>query len=136
MMQQLLARCRGWRRLANHVDYRQHVQQDAGVVATGVAEHVEGGAEQVRKGGPFQDKTQRTVPVIVHGIVLALLDERRQAIPQMIQASHGRERVVDRRRHGAHSHFGELIDRVDDILGRSAHVAKLESAADQLFAWE
>ena len=50
----------------------------------------------------------------------------------MIQAGHGRERVIDRRRHGAYGHFGELVDRVFDILGRCAHVPKLEGAANQL----
>lgn len=46
----LLARLNRSRRPANHREGLQHVQQDPGIVAAGMTEHIEGGAEQLTKG--------------------------------------------------------------------------------------
>ena len=47
---QLLARLRRFRLLADRIDHLEHVQQDTGIVATGMAKHIEGGAEQFIEG--------------------------------------------------------------------------------------
>src|SRR2546423_1498273 len=59
------------------------------------------------------------LPVLLdQGSSLAFrLDEQRQTIPHVNQASHSSEGVIDRRRHGSYGHFDELVDSVFDILG-------------------
>jgi hypothetical protein len=47
---QLLAVLRRFRLLADRLDYCEHVQQDTGIVATGMAKHIEGGAKQFIEG--------------------------------------------------------------------------------------
>ena len=132
--QQFLARRRCFRRLANQVDHVQHVQQNTGIVAAGMAEHSEGATEQLNERHRFQDQARFAILVAVMGVIFPLPDEGHQAIAQMIQAGHGRKRVIDRRRHGAHRHFGELVDRVADILGRCAHIPDLDGMAHELLA--
>jgi hypothetical protein len=51
----------------------------------------------------------------------------------MIQAGHGGEGVVDRGRHGPHSHLSELVDRVLDVLVGGAPVSDLDGAPKQHF---
>ncbi len=67
---QLLARLRRFRLLTDHVDCFQHVQQDAGVVATGMAQHVEGGAEQLVEGYRLEHEAELALPVKAVGSAL------------------------------------------------------------------
>ncbi len=106
------------------------MQQDAGIVAAGMAEHIESAVEQFREGDWLQNQAQPVIPVVVIGAFLTLLDEQRQTFPDMIQAGHRREGVIDRRRHGAYRHFDQLVDRVGDILGGGAPVSNPESLTD------
>src|SRR5512135_1365258 len=129
MTQQQLARLRRFRLLANHLDHLQHVQQDPGVVATGMPEHIESGAEQLAKSNRLQHQAQSAVSIGVMGASGPVPDELHQAIRQMVQARHCRERVIDRRRHSADGHFGQLVDRIFDILGGRAPIPDLEGVA-------
>ena len=52
---QLLAIPR-FRLLAYYIDHCEHVQQDTGIVATGVAKHIEGSAEQLIEGNRLKYK--------------------------------------------------------------------------------
>jgi len=93
------------------------MQQDTGIVATGMTKHIEGGAEQLIEGNRLENKAKPAILVVVMGAFLTLPDEQRQTIAHVIQASHRREGVIDRRRHGSDGHFDELVDSVFDILG-------------------
>src|SRR6266487_2244453 len=106
------------------------MQQDTGIVATGMTKHIEGGAEQLIEGNRLENKAKPTILVVVMGVFLTLPDEQRQTIPHVIQARHRREGVIDRRRHGSDGHFDELIDSLFDILGGRALVANLEGVAN------
>ena len=127
---QLLAILRRFRILADRIDHCEHVQQHTGIVATCMAKHIEGGAEQFIEGNRLEHKAKPTIPVVVMGAFLTLPDEQRQAIPHVIQARHRGEGVVDRRRHGSDSHFDELVDSVFDVLSGHALVSNLEGMAN------
>ena len=70
------------------------------------------------------------MPVVIMGAFLTLPDEQRQTIAHVIQARHRGEGIIDRRRHGSHGHFDELVDSVFDILGGRASVTNLEGQDD------
>jgi len=53
---QLLAILRRFRLLADRIDHLEHVQQDTGIVATGMAKHIEGSAEQCIEGHRLEHK--------------------------------------------------------------------------------
>jgi hypothetical protein len=94
-----------------------------------MAEHIEGGVDELRKVDQFQNEAQPSLAVIVRPPPLLLPDELRQSIAEMIQAGHHCERVIDRRGHRSDGHLDELVDRVLDILGGSAHIPDMASAA-------
>ena len=94
---QLLEILRRFRLLADRIDHREHVQQDTGIVATGMAKHIEGSAEQLIEGNRLDHQAKPAFPVVVMGAFLTLPDEQRQAIPRVIQARHRGEGVIDRR---------------------------------------
>ena len=56
--------------------------------------------------------------------------KQRQTITNIIQACHGSERVIDRRRHGPDGHFSKLVNGIFDILGGCALVSKMEGVSD------
>jgi len=53
---QMLAIPRRFRLLADGLDHGEHVQQDTGIVATGMAQHIEGGAEQCIEGHRLENQ--------------------------------------------------------------------------------
>ena len=83
-------------------------------------EHIEGSAQQLVKGGRLQDQAQPVIPVVVVGTLPALLDKQTQAFAEMIQAGHGRERIIDRRRHGKPFHsigYREIVLYLKGVIG-------------------
>jgi hypothetical protein len=56
MKQQLLARLRRSHLPADDLDRLEHVEQDGGVAAAGVAKHIEGRTEQLVEGDRLDDK--------------------------------------------------------------------------------
>ena len=70
---QLLAILGRFRLLADRLDHGEHVQQDTGIVATGMAQHIEGGAEQLIEGHRLEHKAKSAFPVVVMGAFLTCL---------------------------------------------------------------
>lgn len=130
MAKQLLAHLTWLCLVTDPIDYLQHVQQNAGIIAAVMAEYIKGSPEQLVKVNQLQDQSQPVILVSVIRAFFTLLDELRQTLLNKIQAGHRREGVVDRWRHGADCHFDELVDRVDDILGGCASVSNLEGVTD------
>ncbi len=63
MMEKLLAALRGVRPLTDRINRLQDVQQDTGVVATRMAEHIESGAEQLVKRNRLDNHTKLAIRI-------------------------------------------------------------------------
>jgi hypothetical protein len=75
--------------LADRIDHLQHVQQNRGIVTTAMAQHIEGGVEQVGEGNRFENQAEFAVSIPEMRGFRILLGEERQALSQVIQAGHG-----------------------------------------------
>ena len=63
MTEQGVALCGTSRILADQSDHVQHVEEDAASVATGMAEHVEGGIEQQLEGDGLKNEAKPAIRI-------------------------------------------------------------------------